>query len=254
MFDASEINAKKNVDFSKLVEIPIGKNGGNVQSIKFSTTGDSAAHALVIGGTGSGKSNLLHALILSACYRYTPKELQIYLIDFKGGVEFKYYENNRLPHILLTGLTSEPEDGVAILTNIRAMLRERENIFRRNNVEDIVAYNELDSCEKMPRILVIIDEVQELFAHEKLSQQALTILGEIFKKGRAFGISILWASQTVPKTVGGDFKDKVLSQIGNRICLKLNNADDAEHACPEESYGYTPRPFGLLVFHSIPAT
>ncbi len=228
MFDMSDNTVKKPLEFSKLVEVPIGKNGGNIQSVKFSTTGDSAAHALVIGGTGSGKSNLLHALILGACYRYSPKELQIYLIDFKGGVEFKYYERNRLPHICLTGLTSEPEDGVAILTNIRTALRERENIFRRNSVEDIVAYNSLEGHELMPRMLVIIDEVQELFAHEKLSQQALTILGELFKKGRAFGISILWASQTVPKTVGGDFKDKVLSQIGNRICLKLNNADDAE--------------------------
>jgi len=228
MFDMSDRTEKKSLDFSKLIEVPIGKNGGNVQGVKFSTTGDSSAHALVIGGTGSGKSNLLHALILSACYRYTPKELQIYLIDFKGGVEFKYYESNRLPHIRLTGLTSEPEDGVAILTNIRAILRERENTFRRNNVEDIVAYNALGTQECMPRILVIIDEVQELFAHERLSQQALAILGELFKKGRAFGISILWASQTVPQTVGGDFKDKVLSQIGNRICLKLNNADDAE--------------------------
>jgi hypothetical protein len=125
MFDQSDSIGKKPFEFAKLIEVPIGKNGGNVQSVKFSTTGDSAAHALVIGGTGSGKSNLLHALILGACYRYSPKELQIYLIDFKGGVEFKYYETNRLPHIRLTGLTSEPEDGVAILTNIRAVLREQ---------------------------------------------------------------------------------------------------------------------------------
>ncbi len=229
----SLINGVAN-DYSKLIQIPIGKNGGELQSIKFSSTGDNSAHALVIGGTGSGKSNLLHAIILSACYRYSPEELTIYLIDFKGGVEFKYYEANKvverqLPHIALTGLTSEPEDGVAILTNIRTMLRGRENLFRRNNVEDIVQYNEKYGHDnKLPRILVIIDEVQELFSNERLSQQALVILGEIFKKGRAFGISILWASQTVPKGTGGDFKDKVLSQIGNRICLKLNNADDAE--------------------------
>ena len=237
MFELSDQYRRNNNDpllSSKLIEIPIGKNGGEVQNIKFSTTGDNAAHALVIGGTGSGKSNLLHAIILSASYRYSPKELQIYLIDFKGGVEFKYYEarkvlDNQLPHIGLTGLTSEPEDGVAILTNIRAMLRERENLFRRNDVEDIVQYNEKFGPEnRLPRYLIIIDEVQELFANERLGQQALTIMGELFKKGRAFGISILWASQTVPKAVGGDFKDKVLSQIGNRICLKLNNADDAE--------------------------
>lgn len=221
----------KDTDFSRLLEIPIGKNGGEVQCLRFFTDSGNA-HALVIGGTGSGKSNLLHTIILSACYRYSPNELHIYLVDFKGGVEFKFYQANKivanqLPHIRLTGLTSETEDGVAILTNIRRILRERENTFRRHDVEDIIAYNEkCEAGKKLPRMLIIIDEVQELMTNQRLAEQALDILGELFKKGRAFGISILWASQTVPKGVGG-FKDKVLSQISNRICLKVNNTDDA---------------------------
>ena len=224
------VDTKEN-DFSRLLEIPIGKNGGEVQCLRFFTDSGNA-HALVIGGTGSGKSNLLHTIIISACYRYSPDELQIYLVDFKGGVEFKFYQANKvvadqLPHIRLTGLTSEPEDGVAILTNIRRILRERENTFRRHDVEDIIAYNaQREAGQKMPRMLIIIDEVQELMTNQRLAEQALDILGELFKKGRAFGISILWASQTVPKGVPG-FKDKVLSQISNRICLKVNNSDDA---------------------------
>lgn len=221
----------KDNNFSRLLEIPIGKNGGDVQCLRFFTDSGNA-HALVIGGTGSGKSNLLHTIILSACYRYSPDELQIYLVDFKGGVEFKFYQANKvvkdqLPHIRLTGLTSEPEDGVAILTNIRRILRERENTFRRHDVEDIIAYNaQCPTGKQLPRMLIIIDEVQELMTNQRLAEQALDILGELFKKGRAFGISILWASQTVPKGVSG-FKDKVLSQISNRICLKVNNTDDA---------------------------
>lgn len=225
-----EVDTKDN-DFSRLLEIPIGKNGGEVQCLRFFTDSGNA-HALVIGGTGSGKSNLLHTIIISACYRYSPDELQIYLVDFKGGVEFKFYQANKvvekqLPHIRLTGLTSEPEDGVAILTNIRRILRDRETLFRKNDVEDIIQYNKKrDVGEKLPRMLIIIDEVQELMTDQKLAEQALDIFGELFKKGRAFGISILWASQTVPKGVAG-FKDKVLSQISNRICLKVNNSADA---------------------------
>ena len=236
MFKTSDQYDRANTDpllSSELLEIPIGKNGSKVQSLQFSN-GTKSVHSLVIGGTGSGKSNLLHTIILSACYRYSPKELQIYLIDFKGGVEFKCYEGNKViedqvPHIALTGLTSEPEDGLAILTNIRTILRERENLFRRNNKPDLREYNKsVNKEDQLPQVLVIIDEVQELFSNDRLVHPALTIMGELFKKGRAFGIHILWASQTVPKDgSGGNFKDKVLSQVGSRICLKLNDPDEA---------------------------
>ncbi len=214
---------------AEVLDIPIGARGGEVQNILLKTTGDGSAHAVVIGGTGSGKSNLLHAIIMSACYKYSPEELNLYLIDFKGGVEFKFYEANKvkerqMPHIKLTGLTSDLEDGVAILNNLHKELRRREDEFRKNGVEDIVQYRNLG--KKLPRLFVIIDEIQELFEQDdKLGQKAIDILRELFKKGRAFGINILWASQNIPKVPG--LKDKVLSQIGNRISLRLNEPDDA---------------------------
>jgi len=166
---------------------------------------------------------------MSACYKYSPEDLNLYLVDFKGGVEFKFYEANKvrekqIPHIKLTGLTSDLEDGVAILRNLQEELRRREDEFRKCRVEDIVQYRGLGKT--MPRLFVIIDEIQELFEQDdKLGQKAIDILREMFKKGRAFGISILWASQNVPKVPG--LKDKVLSQIGNRISLRLNDPDNA---------------------------
>ena len=214
---------------AEVLDIPIGVRGGEVQNILLKTTGDGSAHAVLIGGTGSGKSNLLHTIILSSCYKYSPEELNLYLVDFKGGVEFKFYEANKIkekqiPHIKLTGLTSDLEDGVAILNNLHKELRRREDEFRKNRVEDIVAYRKLGKM--IPRLFVIIDEIQELFEQdERLGQKAIDILRELFKKGRAFGINILWASQNIPNAPG--LKDKVLSQIGNRICLRLNEPDDA---------------------------
>lgn len=214
---------------AEVLDIPIGARGGEVQNLLLKTTGDGSAHAVLIGGTGSGKSNLLHTIIMSACYKYSPDELNLYLVDFKGGVEFKFYEANKIrakqmPHIKLTGLTSDLEDGVAILNNLHKELRRREDEFRKCRVEDIVQYTKLG--KKIPRLFVIIDEIQELFEQDdRLGQKAIDILREIFKKGRAFGINILWASQNIPKAPG--LKDKVLSQIGNRISLRLNEPDDA---------------------------
>lgn len=222
--------SKKGIPSSaEVLDIPIGARGGEIQNLLLKTTGDGSAHAVLIGGTGSGKSNLLHTIIMSACYKYSPDELNLYLVDFKGGVEFKFYEANKvranqMPHIKLTGLTSDLEDGVAILSNLHKELRRREDEFRKCRVEDIVQYRNLG--KKIPRLFVIIDEIQELFEQDdRLGQKAIDILREIFKKGRAFGINILWASQNIPKVPG--LKDKVLSQIGNRISLRLNEPDDA---------------------------
>ncbi|MCL2062028.1 MAG: FtsK/SpoIIIE domain-containing protein [Firmicutes bacterium] len=214
------------------LDIPIGLRGNEIQTLLLPTldTNKGSSHTVLIGGTGSGKSNMLHTLILSACYKYSPNDLHIYLVDFKGGVEFKFYEANKImqnqvPHIRLTGLTSEPEDGVAILANIRNELRERETLFRKTSVEDIVAYNK-KATTKLARLLVIIDEVQDLFEKDqKLCEEAIGILSELAKKGRAFGINLLWASQNVPKVY--QLRDRVISQMGNRISLRLNNYEDA---------------------------
>lgn len=216
-------------DYSLAVDIPIGMRGGEIQSLEFSTEGGGSAHALAIGGTGSGKSNLLHAIILSACYKYSPEELNIFLVDFKGGVEFKFYEANRcvekqLPHVRLTGLTSDPEDGLAILENILAEMTRRENLFRDSETEDIMLYRK-KTGKILPRLLVIIDEVQELFTGQNNGENAINILSKLVKKGRAFGINILWASQTIPNN--GRLKSEVLGQIGNKICLRLNNPEEA---------------------------
>ncbi len=233
MFDSTDVVVKSEdyADPTEIIDIPIGMRGGDVQTLAFSSKGDGAAHALAIGGTGSGKSNLLHAIVMSACYKYSPDDLNIYLVDFKGGVEFKYYEANKnvekqLPHVKLTALSSDPEDGLAVLSNIDKELERREALFRNNNVEDIMQYKKR-AGKTLPRLLVIIDEVQELFERDQnVGTYAINLMSKLFKKGRAFGINVLWASQNVPKVAG--LRDKVISQIGNRISLKLNNPDDAQ--------------------------
>lgn len=214
---------------AEVMDIPIGVRGGEIQTLKLETNGGVSPHAVVIGGTGSGKSNLLHTIILNTCYRYSPEDVNLYLIDFKGGNEFKFYEANKvaekqIPHIKLTGLTSDVEDGIAILNNLQNVLAERQELFRKANVSDIVQY--CQAGYKMPRLFVIVDEIQELFEQDdKLGEKAISILRELFKLGRAYGITVLWASQNIPNAHG--LRDKVLSQIGNRISLKLNEPDDA---------------------------
>lgn len=232
MFEETDriANSAKGIGLAaEVLDIPIGVRGGEVQTLMLETNGGVSPHAVAIGGTGSGKSNLLHTIIMNVCYKYSPEDVNLYLIDFKGGNEFKFYEANKvvanqIPHIKLTGLTSDVEDGIAILNNLQNVLADRQEKFRKANVSDIVQY--CQAGYKMPRLFVIVDEIQELFEQDdKLGQKAIDILRELFKLGRAYGITILWASQNIPNAPG--LRDKVLSQIGNRISLKLNEPDDA---------------------------
>ena len=248
-------NEKEDDSPAVKLNIPIGKRGGDVQILSFDASSTNT-HALAIGSTGSGKSVLLHTIILNACYKYSPEDLNLYIIDFKGGVEFKYYESKDdkslvLPHIRLTGLTSDVEDGLAILKNIESILSEREGMFTSAGCQNIYEY--CKNVEKIPRILVVIDEIQTIFdENENIAFKAIKIIDKLLTKGRAFGICILWASQGVPRTPGSN---KLLSETGNKICLKLQNPQDAAaiNVDPKmvEKLGQIEK--GLGVFNDTPS-
>ena len=84
-----------------------------------------AQHALVAGKTGSGKSTLLHALITNLALTYSPEEAELYLVDFKEGVEFQWYATYRLPHARVVAIQSEREFGLSVLQRLDGILRER---------------------------------------------------------------------------------------------------------------------------------
>src|SRR6202008_1655275 len=94
-------------------------------------------HALVAGKTGSGKSTLLHALITNLALHYGPEEVELYLIDFKKGVEFKTYAVHELPHARVVAVESEREFGLSVLQRLDAELKRRGDLFRTAGGEDL---------------------------------------------------------------------------------------------------------------------
>ena len=220
MFEYIDKTELKSISTS--MEIPFGLSGGEVQTLLL--TNQSSPHAALIGTSGSGKSVLLHTLILDACYKYSPEELNFYLLDFKGGVEFKYYQNNKLPHIKVIGLTNDLNDGLSILISIKNEILERKRLFNEIGVSNIESY--YSAGKKIPRLFIIIDEIQEILVRDdRVGEIALDILSEILAIGRSFGINVLWASQSVPFISG--FDNKIMTNVTNRICLKVANADYA---------------------------
>ena len=126
-------------DSSKGVDIPLGRAGATkLQHLKLGK--GTSQHALTAGKTGSGKSTLLHALITNGALRYSPDQLELYLIDFKKGVEFKVYAAMELPHARVIAVESEREFGLSVLQRLDVELKGRGEIYRELGCQDLAGY------------------------------------------------------------------------------------------------------------------
>lgn len=216
-------NERWHGDSSNALEIPVGQSGvGRIQSLKLGV--GTAQHALIAGKTGSGKSSLLHAIITSAALKYSPEQLRMTLLDFKKGVEFQVYSDAKLPHADIIGIESHREFGLSALEYLDKCMQSRGEAFRNASVQDVASWNLLHPDQSMPRILVIIDEFQELFVEEdKLSGQANMILDRIVRQGRSFGVHAVLSSQTLAGAYS--LPRTTLGQMAVRIALQCDASD-----------------------------
>lgn len=207
---------------SELV-VPIGRAGAmRLQSVRLGR--GTSQHLLVCGKTGSGKSTFLHALITNAALHYSPDEVEFYLIDFKKGVEFKTYAAHRLPHARVIAIESEREFGLSVLERLDVELRRRGDLFRAAGVQDLPDYRAARPEERMPRVLLVIDEFQELFVEDdKLSQDSALLLDRLVRQGRAFGIHVLLGSQTLSGAYS--LARSTMGQMAVRVALQCSEAD-----------------------------
>lgn len=205
------------------LSVPLGRAGATkVQHLKLGL--GTSQHVLVAGKTGSGKSTLLHALITNMALMYSPAEVEVYLIDFKKGVEFKTYAEHSLPHARVVAIESEREFGLSVLQRLDAELKRRGDRFRDVSAQNLAAYREADPKAICPRILFIVDEFQEFFVEDdKISQECSLILDRLVRQGRAFGIHVLMGSQTL----GGAYSlaRSTIDQMAVRIALQCSEAD-----------------------------
>src|SRR6185369_8821697 len=123
-------------DSSAGLTIPLGRVGATRRQALALGHG-TAQHVLVAGKTGSGKSTLLNILITNAALHYSPDQLEMYLIDFKKGVEFKAYASHALPHARVVAIESEREFGLSVLQKLDAELKRRGEKFRELGIANI---------------------------------------------------------------------------------------------------------------------
>lgn len=210
-------------DCSQELVVPIGRAGARrLQYVRLGK--GTSQHLLVCGKTGSGKSTFLHALITNAALYYSPDEVEFYLIDFKKGVEFKTYAAHQLPHARVIAIESEREFGLSVLERLDEELRRRGDLFRAVGVQDLPDFRAARPAEPMPRVLLVVDEFQELFVEDdKLAQDAALLLDRLVRQGRAFGIHVLLGSQTLSGAYS--LARSTMGQMAVRVALQCSEAD-----------------------------
>ena len=187
-------------------------------------------HALVTGTGGSGKSNFLKVLIHAIADRYDPEEVEFYLLDLKHGMSFHSLAYTRespdwLPHVTVIGYESR-QFAVAVLDRLVGEFAARAAAIRPFG-DKISQYRDQVPDRPMPRVVAVIDEFQELFREQdELSDTALGLLEDIARKGRAYGIHLVLASQSISgiaKLMARN--DGIYAQFGIRVAFRNNEVE-----------------------------
>jgi DNA segregation ATPase FtsK/SpoIIIE, S-DNA-T family len=174
-------------------------------------------HGLVGGDVRMGKTNLLHVLISQLALRYPPQELELSLLDFKE-VEFDGYLTERLPHARAITSRTDREFGLSMLRRFHDEIDRRARLCREAKVTDLPDYRRATG-RVLPRALVIMDEFQVLFSEEdRLAREAGRLLADIGKRGAAFGLHLLLATQSPGGTLAAYLRP-VYEQMALRIAL-----------------------------------
>jgi len=218
-------------------------------------------HLLVAGTTGSGKSVCINALIASMLFRFTPEELRLVIVDPKM-VELQAY--NSLPHLEFP-IVVDPKKVMLALRWLIDQMERRYRIFARVGVRNIIGFNarpkkpvatgvdrgdedeastagseavplatkdELQIPDKMPYIVVIIDELADLM--QTAPADVETAIARITQMARAAGIHLIVATQTpradvitgvIKANIPSRIAFQVASKIDSRVILDENGAD-----------------------------
>lgn len=183
------------------LRVPLGMRDNRVYEMEFDLT--QLCHSLFIGRSGSGKTSILHSFILSIMNAYSPKEVAIYLADYKGN-EFSCYRENA-PHVryLLckNGKKNDNETTFySMFQSIRKIHEERSILIRQKGVNNFLQYNELVAeAEKMPFIFFIVDEYNSLLDDfkAKYGNKLINLINELTRMVRSSGICVMLSGQTL---------------------------------------------------------
>ncbi len=203
--------------------VPIGrKAGGELLYLDFHERGH-GPHGLGAGTTGSGKSELLQALVASLAVHFHPHEVAFVLIDYKGGGMANAFQG--LPH--LVGTITNLQGGLAIraLSALKAELKRRQRLFNQAGVTNIDAYQQRyrrrEAPEPLPHLILIADEFAELVQEQPDFMKELISATRI---GRSLGVHLLLTTQKP----AGVVNEQIWTNTRFRFCLRVERPEDSQ--------------------------
>ncbi|MCI6349321.1 MAG: DNA translocase FtsK [Tenericutes bacterium] len=212
----------KKLDSSKLLA-PLGLDiMGNIQYFEI----NKAPHMLIAGATGSGKSVCINNIITSILMRAKPNEVKMILVDPKK-VELNCYEG--VPH-LMRPVVTDPKKASVALQKVCSIMEDRYEMFANSGTRNITSYNEYveknksrkPELEKLPYILVIIDELADLMM--VASKEVEESIMRITQLARAAGIHLIVATQRPSTDV---ITGLIKSNIPTRISFMVSSFVDS---------------------------
>ncbi len=217
-----------------VLRMPIGFDASGqplVLDLKESAQGGMGPHGLIVGATGSGKSELLRTLVTGLTMTHPPELLSLVLVDFKGGATFAGV--TELPHV--AGLITNLVDDLALVDRVRDALvgeqQRRERMLRdAGNVDTAREYQLRRAAgatgpdgrplEPLPYLLIVVDEFGELLSGRP---DFIDLFVQIGRVGRSLGMHLLLATQRLEegKLRGLD------ANLSYRICLRTYSAAES---------------------------
>lgn len=185
---------------------------------------DDIAHTFIGASTGAGKSNLIRTIIINFILTKTPQELEIFLLDGKGGADYVVFEKS--PHVFMNKCYSNPEDVCNILEDLNTEILRRNQLFKSVEVNN---YNEyIKRGNTLPRRLIILDEYAIFKKDEGIFKKIQNFAGNITAQGRSAGVHMIVATQDGQKAV---LESMLKYNLKTKIGFKCDNEQHSVNVC-----------------------
>ncbi|MEW2077402.1 type VII secretion protein EccCa [Streptomyces sp. NPDC013433] len=245
-YEPAEVWARFGGSARLRVPIAVSAEGRPVElDIKESAQGGTGPHGMLIGATGSGKSELLRTLVLALAMTNSSETLNFVLVDFKGGATFLGLDE--LPHTsaVITNLADE----VALVSRMQdalhgELIRRQELLRAAGNYTSALEYEKARAAgtplQPLPSLFVVVDEFSELLASHREFMDLFVMIGRL---GRSLGVHLLLASQRLDEGRIHQLEGHLSYRIGLRTFSAMESrgvlgVPDAYELPPEPGSGY----------------